>query len=143
MVLYTVSRTALHRWTLSKVQIGHRKRTLSKVPIDQRCGGPDDRARARGAALRERDLRDGCRLALPLRARLGQRRGQRPTTVAICDSRWFFRVVETASWRGLWMVFWKATDRASLLNSRSSESDLKRLRYEERTKCKSRTCRWG
>ena len=34
-------------------------------------------------------------------------------------------------------MFWRATDRASLLNYRSSKSDLKRLCYEEITKCKS------
>ena len=40
--------------------------------------------------------------------------------------------------RGRSKAFWKATDRMSLLNYRSSESDLKRLSCEERTKCKSR-----
>ena len=34
-------------------------------------------------------------------------------------------------------MFWKATDRVSLLNYRWSESDLKRLSYEEITKSKS------
>ena len=34
-------------------------------------------------------------------------------------------------------MFWRATDRVSRLNSRSSQSDWKRLSYEERTKCKS------
>ena len=35
-------------------------------------------------------------------------------------------------------MFWRATDRVGRWNYRSSESDLKRLSYEEITKCKSR-----
>ena len=34
-------------------------------------------------------------------------------------------------------MFWRATDRASRLNDRSSKSDLQRPSYEERTKRKS------
>ena len=41
------------------------------------------------------------------------------------------------------MVFWKATDRASRWNSRSSESDWTRQSYESRTKRKSRHCTLG
>ena len=50
--------------------------------------------------------------------------------------RWCLRLVEAVSGFGRSKVFWKATDHVSLLNSRWSESDLKRLSYEERTKSK-------
>ena len=78
------------------------------------------------------------RAHLPAFDAIYTRMGQRPPTEAICDSRWFLRVVETLLGEDDRESPRKPrTTGASRWNDRSSKSDWERPRYASQTKRKS------
>ena len=114
--------------------------------LDGADGDEGGRARARDQRPRQPTFNDrfgntNTRESMLLDADGGGKR--RPTTGRDLQFRWCLRVVKTSVERGRSNVFWKATDRVSLLNSLSlsSESDLKRTVVMRRERNANRSCR--